>query len=99
MTTNANRAYIIKVDGSVIELGHQPTLSEAQVIVGGYVEQIPRILLTNKELVVFGDEDGKIECKPVNVEASKLMQLHTQSLVGDVLVLKGWKSLRSNKYK
>jgi hypothetical protein len=27
-----NRAYIIKVDGSVIELGHQPTLSEASVM-------------------------------------------------------------------
>ena len=44
-----------------------PTLSDAQKFVGGYVE-----LVKVKDGILLIDEEGKLKDKPVNVDASKL---------------------------
>ena len=44
-----------------------PTLSDAQKFVGGYVE-----LVKVKDGILLINEEGKLKDKPVNVDASKL---------------------------
>ena len=90
MTVKRKRAYIIRVDGSVQDLDHQPTLEEAQKIVGGYIELVRSTLDSNKTLVV--NEEGRLLGFKPNMLASNL---YIHSLVlGDVIVLEGWKSVK-----
>ena len=86
-----NRAYVIKVNGTTKELDHRPTLDEAQEIVGGWVEMFPRSYMIDKKLIIYGNEEGLQRQLPVNKEASKLV--HSTKVVGDILVLEGWRSL------
>ena len=90
-TPSTNQAYVIKVNGEIEQLGHQPTLAEAQKLVGGYVEQMPRSYTRNPRQTIVGDEEGKLKHKPVNPVASELVFC---TLVGGILVLEGWRSLK-----
>lgn len=90
-----NKAYILKSDGTRIDLDHKPTLSEAQKIVGGYIEfaqtGTPRVTL-----VV--DEEGLLKGKPINKAASRMYNMYGYgNIVGDVIVLEGWKTVASDK--
>jgi hypothetical protein len=79
-------ATIIKVDGTTQELNHRPTLEEAQSIVGGYIGFVK---LEHGILIV--DEEGLLKNKPINMQASRLYG-HS-AIVGDVILLKGWRTV------
>ena len=93
-----HKAYIIKVDGSIINLDHQPTLSEAQTIVGGWIESIPSVYKFQKNQIIYVDEEGLIAGKPLNQKASDLL-IPPQVIVGDALILEGYKTVRTDKTK
>jgi len=85
------KATVIKVDGTEQILDHRPTLKEAQDIVGGYIELVE--VGNNKTLVV--DEEGKIKNKPTNkiVTNTYGSRIYGGYIVGDVIVLEGWKTV------
>ncbi len=89
-----NSAVIIRVDGSHEVLGHQPTLEEAQSIVGGYIELVKVKVNGRRTLIV--DEDGKPKHKPSNIEITRLYggQISDGYIVGDVIVLTGWRTVK-----
>ena len=87
--TESKRAYTLKADGNCIELCHQPTLKEAQNIVGGYIEYVKSTLSPNKTLIV--NEDGLALRLPFNPGASELY-IHSP-IVGDVIILEGWEGV------
>jgi len=80
-------AYVLKFDGTRINLDHRPSLSEAQKIVGGYIEFVS---LHNKKTLVI-NEEGLLKGLPLNIEATA-MYWHSP-IVGDVIVLEGWKTV------
>ncbi len=86
-----NKATIIKIDRTEEVLDHRPTLAEAQKIVGGYIQFVA--LSSNKRLVV--DDEGKIKNKPVNtvVTAKYGHEIYGGFIVGDVILLEGWKTV------
>jgi hypothetical protein len=86
-----NKAYIIRSDGTQEQLKDRPTLSEAQQIVGGYIEIFKSTLQPNK--LIICDEEGKLKHKLFNEIASQLY-IHS-AIVGDVIILEGWKTLRN----
>jgi len=59
------KAYVIKTDGTRIDLDNQPTLSEAQQLVGGYVEKLASTMVKIPKLTFFGDEEGTLKGKLV----------------------------------
>lgn len=66
----------------------QPTLEEAQAIIGGYVELLE--LPDGTQMLV--DEDGIAKRKPFNTDASLLLvgtRFDGQSILGDALLLSG----------
>jgi len=87
------KAYVIKTDGTRIDLDHQPTLSEAQQLVGGYVERLASTMVRIPKLTFFGDEEGKLKGKLINRKVSDLL---SYNVVGNILILEGWKTF-SNK--
>lgn len=87
---NKNKAYILYTDGTKKELEHQPTLKEAQEIVGGYIELVPVTFDKNKILVV--NEEGIIKKLPYNQEASEMFIY--SPIVGNAIVLEGWKGVK-----
>jgi len=82
------KATVLKIDGTQKELDHQPTLKEAQGIVGGYIE-ILRLGLS-RYLVV--NEDGKPLDLPLNQATSTIC---SWGIVGDAILLEGWSSVAS----
>ena len=88
MTMQRKKATVIKVDGTEITLPTRPSLTEAQRIVGGYIA----LLHLPRRLTIVVDEDGLLKPKPRNTRASDYYQLG--DLVGDVIVLEGWRTLR-----
>lgn len=85
------KATVVKVDGSVQELDHRPTLKEAQQIVGGWIELVK--VGGNKTLVV--DDEGKMKNKLTNkVITDKYgSSIYGGYVVGDVIVLEGWRTV------
>ena len=71
-------------------LDHRPTLKEAQLIVGGWIEFVK---VKGKTLVV--DEEGRMKNKPVNRQITNKYgsQIYGGYIVGDVIVLEGWRTL------
>src|SRR3972149_7007528 len=61
--TMAHKAYIIKSDGTHIDLDHRPTLTEAQKIVGGFVEPV----YLGHNITIYVNEEGVMRGLPVNV--------------------------------
>ena len=86
-----NKATVIKVNGTEQELDHRPTLKEAQEIVEGYVELVS--VGNNKTLVV--NADGKTDKLPVNrtITHEYGSKIYRGFIVGDVIVLEGWKTV------
>lgn len=63
----------------------EPTLKEAQKVVGGYVELVDLEGLG----CLLVDENGKMKKKPVNEQATKLYnQLFDGFIVGDAILIK-----------
>ena len=96
------KATIVRVDGSEEELGHRPTLKEAQEIVGGWIEFVGARNKMGNVVTLVIDEEGKLKGKPKNSVAS-IMYWSLRSgtgaigdiIVGDVIVLEGWKTVGS----
>lgn len=86
-----NRATWVTVDGIEQDLGHQPTLAEAQRLVGSWVE-----LVKVKGRILVVDEEGKLKDKSVNklITDRYGSQVGGGSLVGDVIVLEGWRTVK-----
>ena len=82
-----NKAYILKSDGTHIELDHKPTYDEAVEIVGGYIE----FAHCPHRVTLVVDEEGRLKGKPINKVATSLYTV--SPIVGDVLVLEGWRSV------
>jgi len=87
MSKRENKATVIKVDGTEIALPTRPSLIEAQRIVGGYIQ----LLHIPHGLTLVVDEDGRLNGKPRNARASDYYQFG--DLVGDVIVLEGWRTV------
>lgn len=92
-----NRATILKVDGTEQELDHRPTLTEAQRIVGGYIE-FARGKRGGKTVRLVVNEDGLCKAKPFNSKATAIhdasaRQPYPFPIVGDVIVLEGWRTV------
>lgn len=87
------KATVVKVDGSEQELDHRPSLTEAQQIVGGYIELVK--IEKSRTLVV--DEEGKVKSKPTNKVITDRYgsQVYGGYIVGDVIVLEGWQTVGS----
>ena len=86
---DTNKAYILKADGTRVDLDHRPTIKEAQKIVGGYIEFAhPK---SPTKITIVADEEGRLKGYKPNVQATTL---YGRSLiVGDVIVLEGWKTV------
>ena len=86
-------AYIIKVDGTRVDLDHRPTLEEAQEIVGGWISLVG--VGSGRTLVV--DEEGKPKGKITNLKATRMYRKYMPDvgglIVGDVIVLEGWRTV------
>jgi hypothetical protein len=87
---DSNKAYILKSDGTRVDLDHRPTLEESQKIVGGYIEFAHPRPPTGITIVV--DEDGLMKHRPMNVKATELYG-NISPIVGDIIVLEGWKTV------
>jgi len=87
MSKREKKATVIKVDGREIVLPTRPSLTEAQRIVGGYIQ----LLHIPHGLTLVVDEEGKLNGKPRHARASDYYQLG--DLVGDVIVLEGWRTV------
>lgn len=86
------KATVIKADGTCQELDHRPTLEEAQKICGGYVQFIKTCTKPVRILVV--DDEGKLKGKLLNKKAMALLIKDSSvAIVGDVIVLEGWKTV------
>jgi hypothetical protein len=91
-----NRARTIKADGSVQELDHQPTLKEAQDIVGGYVELVKaKEDASDRSVMLVVNEDGRAMNLTRNFKATVDYSVNMRHfpLVGNVIVLYGWRTL------
>jgi len=63
----------------------EPTLEEAQKVVGGYVELVDLERLG----CLLVDEEGRLKRKPINEQATKLYnQLFDGVIVGDAILIK-----------
>jgi hypothetical protein len=92
-----NKAKIVKVDGTEQELDHQPTLAEAQSIVGGYVELVKaKEDKTDRTVTLVVDEDGRLKNSPLNVTVSTWYSVNSRHfpIVGDVILLYGWNTVK-----
>ena len=68
----------------------EPTLTEMQKFVGGYIE----VVYLGKESMMIIDEEGKIKEKPINQEATDIAHEHeaifnTDYIAGDAMILSG----------
>ena len=81
------KAYVLKVDGSREDLPDRPTLEEAQKIVGGWVE----VVSSRVGKLAYGDEEGCLKGCSFNHRASAYFGVE---LVGDILVLEGWRAFK-----
>ena len=80
-------AYILKADGTTVQLDHRPTFKEAREIVGGYIE----LVHCPPKCTLVVNEEGLMRGLPLNKEATALYGYST--IVGDVIVLEGWKTV------
>lgn len=79
------KATLIKVDGTITELDHRPTLEEAQGLVGGYIE-----LVRIRPYTLVVDEEGLLKKKQYN---QKVKYFFGRDIVGDVIILEGWRTV------
>jgi hypothetical protein len=80
------RAILYRADGTFEELGHKPSLSEAQQLVGGYVEVVrPRGLFDGGHVQFLADEEGHLphKAKPPNRVGTTLYMGGAVNTIGD----------------
>lgn len=89
MTTAGKLALVIAPDGTTRELGHKPTLEEAQAIVGGYVEAHSG-WWEGRRCQVLMDEDARFKNPqpPLNEMATLICKA---GVIGTVIILQGWR--------
>ena len=75
-------AYLLKVDGTIEQMGWNPSLEELQAAVGGYIEMVQ----TNNVGYLYCNEEGKLLGLPVNMAASTMIE-HDDVIRGDVVVM------------
>jgi len=86
-----NKAYVIMVNGDEEKLKSRPTLKESQTIVDGYITYTKaEELSTKKKVILVVDEEGLLKGKTPN---KGVMRKFGRHLVGDVIVLEGWRSV------
>ncbi len=94
------KACILKTNGTIEALDHQPSYAEAVKIVGGYIEYAP----AGKGKTLICNEEGLLERLPFNAQATKLYNegnpantafMGKSTLVGNVILLEGWRGTKS----
>ena len=75
-------AYLLKVDGTIEQMGWNPSLAELQAAVGGYIEMVR----TNNVGYMYCNEEGKLLGLPVNRAATSMIDFD-DVVVGDVVVM------------
>ena len=83
-------AHLIGVDDKVTDIGHEPTLKEAQAMVGGYVEVLLLHVGRKVEQLLFNEDGRRLELE-YNSAASTLAR---RNIVGPAIHLTGrekWK--------
>jgi len=93
-----NQARILRVDGTEVILDKRPTLSEAQTIVGGYIELVPGRKADGKAVTLVVDEEGRLRGGKKKNSQATLLYWRTDKhiggiIVGDVIVLEGWRTV------
>jgi len=90
-----NKATIVRVDGTTEELDYRPTLKEAQLIVGGYIELVKAQDRQGNRVTLVVDDEGKLKHKPTNKSITSTYgpSIYRGYIVGDVIVLEGWKTV------
>jgi hypothetical protein len=71
---------VIRPDGSIVKhlLDGEPTLTELQEAVGGYIEKVPEFSQYNGRPIeaAYCNEEGRNNDLPLNREASRLWRAH-----------------------
>lgn len=75
-------AYLLKVDGTMEDMGQNPPLKLLQKAVGGWIEPV---MMANGD-TMYCNEEGKIMQLPHNPAANKLINFDDY-IVGDVVVM------------
>ena len=75
-------AYLLKVDGTIEQMGWNPSLEELPAAVGGYIEMVQ----TNNVGYLYCNEEGKLLGLPVNMAATTMIE-HDDVIRGDVVVM------------
>ncbi len=90
-----NSATIVRVDGTTEELDRRPTLVEAQQIVDGWIELVKARDHWGNSVTLVVDEEGKPKNKPVNKSVTAIYgpSIPGGHVVGDVIVLEGWRTV------
>ena len=77
-------AYLLKVDGTIEQIGKNPPLEELQKAVGGYIEGVT----TANGGRFYCNEEGKLMGLPHNPAANSMIDFNDY-IVGDVVVMEG----------
>tara|TARA_R110000851_G_scaffold43123_9_gene106942 strand:+ start:441 stop:686 length:246 start_codon:yes stop_codon:yes gene_type:complete len=77
-------AYLLKVDGTIEQIGKNPPLEELQKAVGGYIEGVT----TANGGRFYCNEEGKLMGLPHNPAANSMIDFDDY-IVGDVVVMEG----------
>ena len=77
-------AYLLKVDGTIEQMGRNPPLEELQKAVGGYIEGVT----TANGGRFYCNEEGKLMGLPHNPAANSMIDFNDY-IVGDVVVMEG----------
>jgi len=75
-------AYLLKTDGTIEQMGWNPSLEEMQKAVGGYIQ----IVRTGNVGYMYCNEEGKILGLPYNKPATQMLDFDDY-VVGDVVVM------------
>jgi len=88
-------AVVARVDGTLTELDHRPTLEEAQQIVDGYIELVKARDTVGQLVTLVVNEDGKPQNLPTNKYITKIYgpSIYNGIIVGNVIILRGWKTV------
>lgn len=73
-------AYIIKTDGTEVEIGSQPDLDKLQKAVGGYIE----LVSIDGSAYFYANEEGLLLGLPLNSRATMLVN---RPIVGDIVMM------------
>lgn len=90
MVKSKDSAIIYYTNGTSKDLGHKPTLDEAQEIVGGWIELVHRTVgnptFTGQMIV---NEEGLMRGLPINKKGTEIYAMPDYFIVGNIIVLEG----------